>query len=193
MIRIGITGGIGSGKSVVCNILRLYNIAVFDADREAKILNNSSNIIRKKLINHFGKDLYTENKLNRKKFAELIFNNEDNLKIANSIIHPEVANSFIKWSQQHSSSNIVAIESAILIEAGFKKHIDILITVYTPEELRVKRVVNRDNMRVENIKARINNQMSEEEKIKFSDYTILNDNSHSLILQVSEIIKSLYL
>ena len=191
MIRIGITGGIGSGKSVVCDILRLHNIAIFDADKEAKTLNNSSVIIREQLINHFGKDIYTDNTLNRKLFAELIFNNEDNLRIANSIIHPEVSKSFIKWCQQNSSSSIIAIESAIIIEAGFRKHIDKLITIYTPEELRINRVASRDRTSVKNKKARIDSQISEEEKIKLSDYTILNDNLHSLILQVSEIIENL--
>ena len=176
MIKIGITGGIGSGKSVVCDILRLHNIAVYDADKESKHLVNTSKTIRNKLINQFGSAIYTDNELNRKLFGELIFNNEDNLKIANSIIHPEVANSFI---------------SAILIEAGFKKYIDKLITVYAPEELRINRVVNRDKTSIENIKARINNQISEEEKIQFSDYIIINDNSNSLIMQVSEIIEDL--
>lgn len=191
MIRIGITGGIGSGKSVVCDIFRLHNIAVYDADKESKHIVNTSKTIRNKLINHFGKAIYTDNELNRKLFGELIFNNEDNLKIANSIIHPEVANSFIGWCHHHSSSSVVAIESAILIEAGFKKYIDKLITVYAPEELRINRVVNRDKTSVENIKARINSQISEEEKIQFSDYLIINDNSNSLILQVSEIIDDL--
>mgnify|MGYP001026061928 FL=1 len=191
MIKIGITGGIGSGKSVVCDILRLYNIAVYDADKESKHLVNTSKTMRNKLINQFGKAIFTDNELNRKLFGELIFNNEDNLKIANSIIHPEVANSFIEWCQHHSSSSIVAIESAILIEAGFKKYIDKLITVYAPEELRINRVVNRDKTSVENIKARINSQISEEEKIQFSEYIIINDNSNSLIMQVSEIIENL--
>jgi len=191
MIKIGITGGIGSGKSVVCNILRLHNIAVYDADKESKHLTNTSKTIRNKLINHFGSAIYTDNELNRKLLGEIIFNNEDNLKIANSIIHPEVANSFIKWCQHHSSSSIVAIESAILIEAGFKKYIDKLITVSAPEALRINRVINRDNTRVESVKARINSQISEEERIRLSDYIIFNDNSNSLILQVSEIIENL--
>ena len=191
MIKIGITGGIGSGKSVVCNILRLHNIAVYDADKESKHLTNTSKTIRSKLINHFGSAIYTDNELNRKLLGEIIFNNEDNLKIANSIIHPEVANSFIKWCQHHSSSSIVAIESAILIEAGFKKYIDKLITVSAPEALRINRVINRDNTRVESVKARINSQISEEERIRLSDYIIFNDNSNSLILQVSEIIENL--
>ena len=191
MIRIGITGGIGSGKSIICDILRLHDIPVFDADKEAKLLNNSSSIIKEKLIIHFGEDIYIDNKLNRKLLSELIFKNEDNLKIANSIIHPEVANSFIEWCQNISNYNIVAIESAILIEAGFKKYIDKLITVFTPEELRIKRVAHRDNTNVENIKARIKNQISEEEKIKNSDYVIVNDNSQSLIKQVSDILYKL--
>ena len=191
MIRIGITGGIGSGKSIICDILRLHDIPVFDADKEAKLLNNSSRIIKEKLIKHFGEDIYIDNKLNRKLLSELIFKNEDNLKIANSIIHPEVANLFIDWCQNNSNYNIVAIESAILIEAGFKKYIDKLITVFTPEELRIKRVAHRDNTNVENIKARIKNQISEEEKIKNSDYIIVNDNSQSLIKQVSEILNKL--
>ena len=191
MIRIGITGGIGSGKSIICDILRLHDIPVFDADKEAKLLNNSSSIIKEKLIIHFGEDIYIDNKLNRKLLSELIFKNEDNLKIANSIIHPEVANSFIEWCQNISNYNIVAIESAILIEAGFKKYIDKLITVFTPEELRIRRVANRDNTNAENIKARIKNQISEEEKIKNSDYIIVNDNSQSLIKQVSEILNKL--
>ena len=178
MIKIGITGGIGSGKSVVCNILRLHNIAVYDADKESKHLTNTSKTIRNKLINHFGSAIYTDNELNRKLLGEIIFNNEDNLKIANSIIHPEVANSFIKWCQHHSSSSIVAIESAILIEAGFKKYIDKLITVSAPEALRINRVINRDNTRVESVKARINSQISEEERIRLSDYIIFNDNSN---------------
>ena len=191
MIKIGITGGIGSGKSVVCDILRLHNIAVYDADKESKHLVNTSKTIRNKLINQFGSAIYTDNELNRKLFGELIFNYEDNLKIANSIIHPEVANSFIKWCQHHSSSSIVAIESAILIEAGFKKYIDKLITVSAPEALRINRVINRDNTRVESVKARINSQISEEERIRLSDYIIFNDHSNSLILQVSEIIENL--
>ncbi|MBF6597397.1 MAG: dephospho-CoA kinase [Fermentimonas sp.] len=191
MIKIGITGGIGSGKSVVCDIFLLHNIPVYDADKEAKLLTNTSDVIRDKLINHFGNVIYKDNELNRKLFGELIFNNEDNLKIANSIIHPEVANSFLKWCQNHSSSSIVAIESAILIEAGFKKYIDKLITVCAPKELRINRVVNRDNTSVANIKARINNQISEDERIRFSDYIIYNDNSRSLILQVSDIINNL--
>ena len=191
MIRIGITGGIGNGKSIICDILRLHDIPVFDADKEAKVLNNSSSIIKEKLIIHFGEDIYIDNKLNRKLLSELIFKNEDNLKIANSIIHPEVANLFIDWCQNNSNYNIVAIESAILIEAGFKKYIDKLITVFTPEELRIKRVAHRDNTNVENIKARIKNQISEEEKIKNSDYVIVNDNSQSLIKQVSDILYKL--
>ena len=114
MIKIGVTGGIGSGKSVVGEILKLHNIPLFDADKEAKLLNNSSKIVQRKLISHFGSEIYSDGVLNRKKLAELIFNNEENLKIANAIIHPELAKSFIYWCNNQNKSDIVAIEAAIL-------------------------------------------------------------------------------
>ncbi|MFA6644709.1 MAG: dephospho-CoA kinase, partial [Bacteroidales bacterium] len=94
MIRIGVTGGIGSGKSIVCDIFRIYDIPVFDADIEAKRLNDTSQTIRRQLIHHFGPDIYENDRLNRRRFAELIFSNDQNIKIANSIIHPVVADCF---------------------------------------------------------------------------------------------------
>ena len=188
MIKIGVTGGIGSGKSVVGEILKLHNIPLFDADKEAKLLNNSSKIVQRKLISHFGSEIYSDGVLNRKKLAELIFNNEENLKIANAIIHPELAKSFIYWCNNQNKSDIVAIEAAILIEAGFLKYIDKLITVYSPEELRIERVMRRDGSSRDEIIARMKNQIREEEKLKLSDYVIINDAHHSLIQQVTNVI-----
>ena len=188
MIKIGVTGGIGSGKSVVGEILKLHNIPLFVADKEAKLLNNSSKIVQRKLISHFGSEIYSDGVLNRKKLAELIFNNEENLKIANAIIHPELAKSFIYWCNNQNKSDIVAIEAAILIEAGFLKYIDKLITVYSPEELRIERVMRRDGSSRDEIIARMKNQIREEEKLKLSDYVIINDGHHSLIQQVTNVI-----
>jgi dephospho-CoA kinase len=191
MIRIGVTGGIGSGKSVVCDIFRIYDIPVFDADIEAKRLNDTSQTIRRQLIHHFGPDIYENDRLNRRRFAELIFSNDQNIKIANSIIHPVVADYFLEWCNSYRECPVVVIDAALLIEAGFNQFVDKVITVYTPEETRIERVMKRDRVSREQVEARMFNQMPEEEKVKHSDYVIYNDSSHSLIEQVSKILDEL--
>lgn len=157
----------GSGKSVVCDLLRLHGIPVFDADKEAKLLNDTSSRIREALTLHFGDDLYEGKKLNRQRLAELIFHDKRNLAIANSIIHPVLADRFIEWSKERSCRPFVAMDAAVLFEAGFEQHVDTVITVYAPKEVRVKRVMEReqtaDRGRVE---ARMRNQMAEEEKME---------------------------
>ncbi|HHU42386.1 MAG TPA: dephospho-CoA kinase [Fermentimonas caenicola] len=191
MIRIGVTGGIGSGKSIVCDIFRIYDIPVFDADIEAKRLNDTSQTIRRQLIHHFGPDIYENDRLNRRRFAELIFSNDQNIKIANSIIHPVVADCFLEWCNSYRECPVVVIDAALLIEAGFNQFVDKVITVYTPEETRIERVMKRDGVSREQVEARMFNQMPEEEKVKHSDYVIYNDSSHSLIEQVSKILDEL--
>ncbi|MDD2244201.1 MAG: dephospho-CoA kinase [Dysgonamonadaceae bacterium] len=191
MIKVGITGGIGSGKSVVCELLRVYGYPVYDADDRAKELNNTSPIIRDKLISHFGKDLYPDNKLDKKKLANIIFTNPDNLKIANSIIHPEVAKDFIKWILEREKYAIVFMDAAVLLEAGFNKILDKVITVYAPYTLRLQRASERDKTDIKNIAERAKNQLSEEERIKLSDYVIYNDDTQSLIEQVATILRTL--
>lgn len=185
MIKIGITGGIGSGKSVVCDILRLYDIPVFNADTEAKKLNDSSPTIREQLIRHFGRDLYKDNKLDRKKLAEIIFHNQQNLNTVNSIIHPELAKRFADWINQRSHYTYTVIDAALLFEANFHIFVDKTITVYAPVELRIKRTVSRDNVRKEDVEARMSKQWPEEDKIKMADFVIYNDNKHSLLRQTA--------
>lgn len=191
MIKLGVTGGIGSGKSVVCEALRLHNIPVYDADLEAKSLNDTSPVIREKLIEAFGAELYKNDKLDRKKLAQLIFNDEKNLRQVNSIIHPELAKHFEKWTDGRMEHSIVAIDAAVLFEAGFQQFVDKTITVFSPIETRIERVVKRDNLTREHILSRINSQMSDEEKIKLSDFVIINDNKHSILEQVSTILKTI--
>lgn len=192
MIVLGITGGIGSGKSTITEIFRLMNIPVYIADVESKKLTSSSPIIKKKLINLFGEDLYSNGDLDKKKLASLIFTNEDNLKRVNEIIHPEVKKDFEKWAQiQSKKHTIIAHEAAILFESGFNKFMDKTITVYTPLETRIARTIKRDKVSRENVLERIANQMSDEEKIKLSDYIIYNDEQHSLIEQVEDVISDL--
>ncbi|MFA6701817.1 MAG: dephospho-CoA kinase [Dysgonamonadaceae bacterium] len=191
MIKVGVTGGIGSGKSVVCELLRVYGYPVYDADERAKELNNTSPIIRDKLISHFGKELYPDNKLDKKKLANIIFTNSDNLKTANSIIHPEVAKDFIKWILERERFEIVFMDAAVLLEAGFNKFLDKVITVYAPYSLRLERASERDKTDKKNIAERAKKQLPEEEKINLSDFVIYNDNTHSLIEQVSTLLNTL--
>ncbi|MEA4996257.1 MAG: dephospho-CoA kinase [Petrimonas sp.] len=189
MIKLGVTGGIGSGKSVVCEVLRLHGIPVFDADREAKKLNETSPVIREKLINNFGPDLYLNDRLDRKKLASLIFNNKENLRTTNAIIHPELAKHFVKWADQRKHYAVVAIDAAVLFEAGFQSLLDKTIIVLAPLETRIERAVKRDHLSKEQVMARASSQMKDEEKARLADFTIHNDGRHSLLEQVEQILQ----
>lgn len=191
MIKLGVTGGMGSGKTVVCNIFRVLDIPVFDADIEAKKLNDSSPIIREKLSSHFGKNIYAEGKLNKKKFAEIIFSSEENIKLANSIIHPELAKEYQRWVEERAHLPFTVIDAAVLLEANFQQFVDKVITVHAPKQMRVERSAKRDNVNTEHIESRMSKQMPEEEKIRLSDFVIYNDNQHSLLLQVAKILENL--
>lgn len=189
MIKLGVTGGIGSGKSVVCDVLRLHDIPVYDADLEAKNLNDTSPVIRKKLTQSFGQDLYRNNRLDREKLAHLIFNNEENLRTANSIIHPELAKHFMEWAEQRKHHPVVALDAAVLFEAGFQSVLDKTIIVLAPLEVRIERAVKRGNLTKEQITARANSQMSDKEKAELADFIIENDGQHSLLEQVDKILQ----
>ncbi len=183
MIILGITGGIGSGKTTVTNILHLLDIPVYIADIESKRITDTSPTVREKLIKLFGRELYQEDKLNKPLLASLIFGNEENLTKVNAIIHPEVRNDFDEWVKKNKDKKVVAIESAIMFESGFYKFVDKKITVYTPLEMRIERAMKRDNTPKDKILSRINSQMPDEEKKELSDFVIVNDNKHSLIGQ----------
>lgn len=191
MIKVGITGGIGSGKSTVSEIFSLCNIPVYIADIESKKLVASSPTIRKKLTELFGEELYPEDELNKALLASHIFNDKDKLRAVNEIIHPEVVHDFNNWLKDHSQHAIIAHEAAILFESGFDKMMDKVVMVYTPLEIRICRTMLRDNISREKVLERIQNQMPDEEKAKLSDFIIVNDNTTSLIEQVTSIIKEL--
>ena len=190
MIKLGITGGIGSGKSVVAQLLQLSKIPVYIADEESKRLTNTSPIIRKQLISLFGKDIYTENGLNKKRLASYIFNNPEYLKQVNAIIHPEVNYHFQEWATKQQSE-ICAIESAILFESGFNQYVDYSLMVYAPIEVRIMRVLARDKASREEIIQRISNQMPDEQKKELSDYVIYNDDIHALLPQIQDLLSDL--
>lgn len=191
MIKLGITGGIGSGKSVVAELFTLYGVPVFIADTEAKLLTNSSPVIRRELIALFGDDLYTEAGLDKKKLASYIFNDSQLLQTVNRIIHPEVGTHFLNWVKQQKGK-VCAIESAILFESGFDALVDKTLTVFAPEAIRIKRAANRDKISEETIRQRVKNQLSEEIKKERSDFIVYNDDYTALIPQVYAICSSLY-
>jgi len=190
MIKIGITGGIGSGKSVVGELLTLYGVPVYIADTEAKRLTNTSETIRKELISLFGKDLYSGTELDKKKLASFIFKDPQLLQTTNQIIHPEVGKHFQNWASRQNGT-ICAIESAILFESGFDSLVDKTLTVFAPEELRIKRAANRDKTAEDAIRQRMKNQLAEEIKKERSDFVIHNDGHTALIPQVHAILSAL--
>ncbi len=191
MIKLGITGGIGSGKSTVSQIFSLSGVPVYIADVESKRLVATSPTIREKLINLFGEELYSGGVLNKPLLASHIFNDKKKLEIVNAIIHPEVERDFIEWVKKHAQCDIVAHEAAILFESGFNRMMDKVLMVYTPLDIRIERTMLRDNLPKEKVMERIQNQMSDEEKAKLSDFVIVNDNTKSLIEQVTNIIQEL--
>lgn len=191
MIKLGITGGIGSGKSTVSEIFSLCGIPVYIADIESKRITETSPIVRKQLIELFGEQLFANGVLNKPLLASYIFNDSINLQKVNAIIHPEVEKDFYKWVNENSNCDIIAQEAAILYESGFNKLMDKVVMVYAPLEIRIQRSMLRDNVSREKIQERIRNQMSDEEKTELSDFVIVNDETISVIEQVLKIIQQL--
>jgi len=188
---IGLTGGIGSGKSTVSRLFEIMKIPVYIADTESKRLTESAPVIREKLTKRFGAELYAEGKLNKPLLASLIFENEDNRNFVNSVIHPVVREDFEQWKAQRTQFPILVIEAAILFESGFAGSVDVSVTVTAPEELRIRRVELREGWSRESILARIHSQLPEEEKIRRADYVIYNDGEQGLIPQVEKLVERL--
>lgn len=185
MIRVGITGGIGSGKSVVCKIFNQLNIPVYDTDFEAKQIIIKSKSVISKIKKTFGNDSYFEDgRLNVQKIVSVIFSDKKALEKMNSIVHPAVFQDFEKWSKLQKNCKYVIMESALLIETGYYKQLDKTICVLSPLELRTERTMQRNNISKEEVNDRISSQLSDEEKLKFTDFTIQNDNENMLIPQI---------
>jgi len=185
---IGLTGGIGSGKSTVSRLFDIMGIPVYIADTESKRLTESSPLIREKLTDRFGADIYKEGKLNKVLLASLIFENEANRNYVNSVIHPVVRMDFDRWKAQQVDSPVAVIEAAILFETGLAETLDVSVTVASPEDLRIRRVERREGWSRESIVARIRSQFSEEEKIRRSDYVVYNDDKQAIMPQVEKIL-----
>ena len=190
MIKIGITGGIGSGKSVVASLFQLLGVPVYIADEESKRLTNQSMTIRRQLIAHYGEAIYTAEGLNKPLLAAKIFQDPAQRRIVNGIIHPEVKHHFEAWAAQQETP-LCAIESAILFESGFDQVVDTHLMVYAPMDLRIERATARDVASREAIQRRIKSQMADEEKCLLADYIIYNDDKQPLIPQITKLVSRL--
>jgi dephospho-CoA kinase len=194
MIKVGITGGIGSGKTHICKLLELMNFSVFYSDAEAKKIQNTNAYVRSKLTELYGEEAYTEEGLNRKFIAEIIFNNPDAKKQLEEIIHPKVAEAFATWCEEKAGTDekIVFIESAILYESGFDKMVDKVIVVYADEDVRIERSMRRDGADRTAIEERIKNQGSDKEKCNKADFVLHNNPNDYINKQLLNIVKELY-
>src|SRR6056297_3398049 len=191
MIKVGITGGIGSGKTMVCRIFQELGMPVFYADDEAKKILDKDTDVKKELKRLFGEDIYTKTGINKTRLASIIFNDSATLKQVNEIIHPKVREYFNKWSQEHSDFPYIIEEAAILFESGAFKDMDINIIVSAPEELKIQRIMERDKIDRQSVVDRMKNQMGEREKMKMADLVIVNDGNQMIIPQILEIHKKL--
>ena len=187
---IGLTGGIGSGKSTIAEFFKEFGIPVYIADDQAKKLMQSSEILES-IKNVFGNDIFENEILNRAKLADIVFNDSNELSKLNEIIHPAVKKDFEKWIVSNKQHSYVIYEAAILFESDRYKDCDIIITVIAPEEIRIQRVIKRDKATREQVLSRIKMQWKDEERILKSDFIINNENLKIAKEEVLKILKIL--
>ena len=189
-IIIGLTGGIGSGKSIVSKVLSSIGIPVYDSDTAAKSLYHEDSVLQKELKTRFGPDIFVNGQLNTRELARLVFGNEQSLKDLNAMVHPRVKQHFEQWLFTHRSHSLLVKEAAILIESGAHKSCDYIWMVRAPENLRIQRVIERDRVTEEEVKARLARQWSDEKREPFVDRIIDNDEHELLLPQIWEAIQS---
>jgi dephospho-CoA kinase len=185
---IGITGGIGSGKSIVSRILQLMGYPVYSSDQRAKEIMHEDRSLITDLKNLFGEEAYLDSNLNRPYIAAQIFRDDSKRTAMNELVHPAVRADFQNWVKQQKSP-LVFQESALLFETGSYKLFDGVILVSAPEEVRMQRIMERDQLTDEQVRARFNAQMPEEEKMKLTGHIIYNDGNHLLVPQILDILK----
>ncbi|MGD9328072.1 MAG: dephospho-CoA kinase [Cyclobacteriaceae bacterium] len=191
-VKVGITGGIGAGKSLVANIFRTFGIPVYNSDTEAKRLMNEDPYLKEQIINLFGPKAYTNNTLNRTYLNEVVFKNHENLNRMNNLVHPAVIKDYNSWLTKYIEKSMTIKEAALLFESNSYMDLDYTILVSAPKSIRIGRVLLRDaNRSKEDIENIIEKQMSESRKKKLSDFIIINDGKMMVIPQVLKIYESL--
>jgi dephospho-CoA kinase len=184
MKRVGVTGGIGSGKTLVCKVFNILGIPVYNADHSARMLVDKEILLQNELKAFFGDGIFTDKGLNRPLFSSMIFHQKQKLDAANRIIHPWVRKDFEQWAALHQDKAYVVEEAAILFESGGYKMMDKCITVVSPIELRIKRLLKRPGLTPERIEEILNNQWTDKERIRYSDFILINDEKIPLLPQI---------
>ena len=188
MLKIGLTGGMGSGKTTVSKIFSVLGVPVLYADDIAKTIMNEDAGLRKSIINLFGEDAYVNNLLNRKYIASIVFNDKFKLEQLNALVHPVTIAAADEWAKKQSAAYVIK-EAALMFESPAAASLDYVIGVYAPQHLRLQRVMNRDNVSREAVLARMNNQLDETIKMKLCDFVIINDEQTAVLPQVLELHK----
>ncbi|HTL81856.1 MAG TPA: dephospho-CoA kinase [Bacteroidia bacterium] len=188
MKKIGLTGGIGSGKSVIAEIFRVLGVPVFNSDRVAREIQDEDEAVVKQIKKLLGDDVYVEGKLERLKVAQIVFADKNKLEKLNAIVHPAVAKAFTDFCASHSGKKYVIKEAAILIEIG-DTSVDKMILVTAPEDVRIERIIQRDGISEEEIHRRMKNQWNDEQKMKKADVVLVNDGKEMLLEKVLELHK----
>lgn len=186
MLHIGLTGGIGSGKSTVAKIFEVLGVPVYYADDASKSLMNRDEDLKGKLVEHFGEDTYVEGKLNRTYLSSIVFNSPEKLALLNSIVHPATIRDAAEWMQKQTAPYTIK-EAALIFESGSHAQLDKVIGVQAPLSLRILRVMQRDNVTREDVLKRLEKQLDENIKMRLCDYVINNDEQELLVPQVLQL------
>ena len=192
MIKVGLTGGIGSGKTTVSNFLLDYGIPVYNSDSKGKTLMNTNLELKNNIVSIFGERVYDNGILNTNLLSSIVFNDSTKIEQLNNLVHPKVAQDFNQWVGKNNNNPILVKEAAILIESGAYLNMDKIILVVSEKSTRINRVSKRDNSDLESIEKRINHQLTDNEKIKYADYIIENNSSlEHLKLEVLKVVNKI--
>jgi dephospho-CoA kinase len=186
MMRVGLTGGIGSGKTTVGRIFRTMGIPVFEADAEGRRLMAHDAALQRSIVERFGARVVNENGIDRATLAGIVFQDTEALKELNALIHPAVRAAFDRWAREQRAPYVM-MEAAVLAESGGHRTLDAIVVVSAPEPIRIRRVMQRDEVPEEAVRARLANQVSEAERLAIADHVIHNDDSRLVIPQVLEV------
>ncbi|HBB93613.1 MAG: dephospho-CoA kinase [Bacteroidetes bacterium GWF2_49_14] len=187
MLIVGLTGGMGSGKSLISSVFKILGVPVFDADQEARILTETDPVIKNQLLQWLGPEYFSDGMLVRPKVAGMVFHDKEALNRLNGIVHPRVRDRFTTWSEYHRDKPYVIHEAAILFESGFYRTMDTNILIVCPEEIRVQRVARRDGTNEDQVRARLKNQLPDEQKIPLAGFIIKNDGKEPVVPAVLNI------